>query len=53
MGLDIEVDDEVLKLYIKQNFYPQDVFDFEELATWAEENGYEKLGLHLIERRSN
>ena len=35
-----EIDEDVLKEYITDNYTPDEVFDEKELADWAEENGY-------------
>lgn len=36
------IDDIDIIEYIKENYYPEDVFDVDKLSVWAEENEYIK-----------
>jgi hypothetical protein len=40
-SIDDIFDDDAIKEYVKFQFAPEDIFDAEELAKWARENGYE------------
>lgn len=40
--VDIEIDDAELISAMAGAYYPEDVFDYSVLVTWAEENGYVK-----------
>jgi hypothetical protein len=41
---DIEICDTEVMNYVKEHFYPEDVFCNEKLKLWAEENGFVKDG---------
>lgn len=36
----IEIDDSVVKEYVKDNFVPDEIFDDDELRSWALDNGF-------------
>jgi len=37
---DVEVDDDEIRDYVGKNMYPEDVFDDDQLRTWALDNGF-------------
>lgn len=37
-----DIDDDAVLAYVVKEFCPEDVFDGNDLAVWAEENGYTK-----------
>lgn len=39
-NIDIEIDDTELAEYIQENFEPDDIFNYEVLSVWANDNGY-------------
>lgn len=41
-GNTVIIDDRDIIEYIKENYYPEDVFDVDKLSVWAEENEYIK-----------
>ena len=41
-SIEININDGILKEYVKDNFLPEDVYDEKMLHDWAIENGYKE-----------